>query len=106
LKRQADNDRQCAGGRQQAFYRQIENIGNDREDRRQINEGGQQVLHQFRFARFLSEHDERAQETDRQPRRGQPPDDFESAHEQASGLGPGPWAEPIGDDTACQQQTG
>jgi hypothetical protein len=81
LQRQTDDDRQSTGGRQQTFHRQIENIGDDRESSREVDERGQQVLNQFRFARLSSQHDERTQETDREPGRAQPPDDFEYAHE-------------------------
>ena len=106
LQRQTDNDRQSTGGRQQTFHRQIENIGDDCESCREVDESGQQVLNQFRFARLSPQHDERTQETDREPRRAQPPDDFERAHEETLGFGTDRHAGAIRNNAARQQQAG
>lgn len=76
------------------------------QSRREVDRRGQQILNQFRFAWLSSQHDERTQESHREPHRTEPPDELKRAHDQAPGFGSDRCAGAIGNTAASQHQRG
>jgi hypothetical protein len=76
------------------------------ERRRQIDESGQQILNQLRFARLMAPHDERAQKSDREPRRSQPPNYLERAREETLKPAPNHHTRVIRHNATDQHQAG
>ncbi len=77
MQRQPENDRDRARGRKQTLDRQIEDIGDDREQGGEVDEAGEQVLNELALARAVLGDDEGAQKADQEPGRPQPPGDLQ-----------------------------
>jgi hypothetical protein len=76
LQRQSKNDRDGARGREQALDRQIEDVGDDRENHGEVDQTREQILDQFSLARTALGNDKDAQKADHEPRGPQPPRDL------------------------------
>jgi len=55
---------------------QIEDVGDDRENRGEVDQPGKQILNQLSLARTALGNDKDAQKADQKPRGQQPPSDL------------------------------
>jgi len=76
LQRQSKNDRDCTRSREQALDREIEDVGDDRENRGEVDQPGKQILDQLSLARTALGNDKDAKKADHEPRGPQPPRDL------------------------------
>jgi hypothetical protein len=68
LQRQSKNNRDNTGGREQALDWQIEDVGDDRENRGEVDQPDKQILDQLALARTALGNDKGAQKADHEPR--------------------------------------
>jgi hypothetical protein len=106
LQRQAQDDRDDAGGGEQALDRKIENIGDDREGGRDIDKARDQVLKKFAVVQVAFDPERRARQTDEEPRRPQPPGDFENRVDDVEKRHAARFERLIGDDLGVQKRCG
>ena len=79
MQSQAENDGDHPGRGEQTAYRHVEHVGDDPHDGAAINNAGAEILQKLRFHGPPLEHKDGADDAGQQPRRGQPPHDFECA---------------------------
>ena len=104
LQRQPEDDGDNAGGREQALNRHVEHVGDDREQRGEIDQPGEQILQQLPLARPALDDHKGAQKADQEPRHPQPPRDLQNRVGGVVPRDPGRLQRVVRDDARVQQR--